>query len=303
MAFDWVTSAEAETWEDSATEIRRLGAGEGGWLEWWKGRLYLSALSETTGRRMLEDWREQPLCARFPADAVFFRELVHNPRPGQIPAIWEGEAGRAAFVVRENGLRYAVDLLDGYSPGLFPDQGANRKFLQKLLAEKGPGARMLNTFAYTGAFSVVAAAAGAQALSLDLSKRFLERARANFSLNEFDPGAHRWIADDVLDVLPRLHRRGEKFDYLILDPPTFSRGKNGKVFRVEKDYPRLLEMALPLTEPSGWILLSTNCRSITPATLASWVQTLRPTARLVPGSDAPDFQRGPRATTLWAQIG
>jgi 23S rRNA (cytosine1962-C5)-methyltransferase len=302
MAFQWATPSDWQSWSEPGTEVWRVGAGSNSWLEWWQGRLLLSAPDEATARRMLDEWQEQPLAESLPTRAIFFRELVQNPRPGQVPAIWSGTAEDAQFVMQESGLRYAINLVDGYSPGLFPDQRENRRFLQEKIAERSPGARVLNTFAYTGAFAVAAAAAGAHTLCVDLSKRFLAQARENFSLNALDPTPHRWIPEDVLAFLPRLQRRGEKFAFLILDPPTFSRGEGGRVFRVEKDFPRLLEMALAVAECNAWLLLSTNCRAVSLAQLTAWMRAAAPGARLIPGSPPPDFSRGPSSTTLWAQL-
>src|SRR5205085_11370673 len=120
----------------------------------------------------------------------------------------------------------------------------------------------LNCFAYTCSFSVAAAAAGAETVNIDLSNKSLQRGRENFSLNSMPTEAHRFIADGVLAVLPRLARKGEKFDTIILDPPTFSRSHRGKTFHVDSDFEALLVSALELVERDGRILLSTNCSTI-----------------------------------------
>jgi 23S rRNA (cytosine1962-C5)-methyltransferase len=157
-------------------------------------------------------------------------------------------------VVREAGLQYGLDFAAGYSAGLFIDQRANRNFVRRIAPKK-----LLNTFAYTCSFSVVAAQTGAATVSVDLSKKSLDRGRENFALNGIDQAGHQFIADDVLDVLPRLARRGERFDCIILDPPTFSRGNKGRRFQVEQDMEKLVTAALEVAEPNARILLSTNC--------------------------------------------
>ncbi len=141
-------------------------------------------------------------------------------------------------------MRYGLDFAGGYSAGLFIDQRANRARLRALKPK-----RLLNTFAYTCSFSVVAALAGAETLSVDLSRRSLTRGEENFQRNGLDPKAgHRFIADDVLAVLPRLARRGEKFDAIILDPPTFSRNQAGAAFQVQRDFDRLVTLALEVAD-------------------------------------------------------
>src|SRR4029077_8305013 len=106
----------------------------------------------------------------------------------------------------------------GYSVGLFVDQRENRRYVREMEPK-----RLLNCFAYTCSFSVAAAAGGAQTVNVDLLKKNLARGRENFALNALSTADHRFIADDVRPVLRRLARRGEKFDMIILDPPTFSR--------------------------------------------------------------------------------
>src|SRR5205807_7003290 len=141
--------------------------------------------------------------------------------------------------------------------GLFIDQRENRRYLRQVAPK-----RLLNCFAYTCSFSVAAASVGAQTVNIDLSKKSLERGRENFALNSLPTGDHRFISDDVLSVLPRLARQGEKFDSIILDPPTFSRSHRGKTFHVENDFERLLLQALEVVERDGRILLSTNCSTL-----------------------------------------
>ncbi len=154
-------------------------------------------------------------------------------------------------------MRYGIDFEAGYSVGLFIDQRENRRFVREI----APGS-LLNCFAYTCSFSVAAATVGARTVSIDLSKKSLARGKENFALNSLPTNDHRFLADDVMEVLPRLGRRGEKFDVIILDPPTFSRSHRGKAFQVEQDFETLLLAALEVAERDGKILLSTNCSSL-----------------------------------------
>jgi len=196
-------------------------------------------------------------------------------------------------VVTERGLRFGVDFSAGYSVGLFCDQRLNRAHLESLQPR-----RVLNCFAYTCAFSVAAARAGAETLSLDLSRKSLERGRANLALNDLAGDAHRFIADDVFAVLPRLARRGERFDAIILDPPTFSRGAKGDVFRAERDLGALLEQAFSLAKPGAHILLSTNARGLNAADVARMT-----TRKVLVVSPSPEYPPGAAASTAWVVAG
>ena len=160
-------------------------------------------------------------------------------------------------IATERLLRYGIDFESGYSVGLFIDQRENRSYVRSLRPKT-----LLNCFAYTCSFSVAAATVGAKTVNVDLSKKSLARGRENFALNAQPTNDHRFIADDVMDFLPRLARKGEKFDVIILDPPTFSRSHRGKAFQVEQDFEKLLAIALEVAERDGRILLSTNCTTL-----------------------------------------
>ena len=201
-------------------------------------------------------------------------------------------------VVREHGVRYGLDFVAGYSAGLYIDQRRNRLFLRSRRPK-----RLLNTFAYTASFSVIAALEGATTTSLDLSKKSLARGQENFRLNGLDPETHSFIADDVLEVLPRLSRRGEKYDGIILDPPTFSRGEKGRRFQVEHDFEALLSAALELAAPGASLLLSTNCAKLTRPALETIARFCLKLARRQ-GSfhaepDLPDIPGDAAARTVW----
>jgi 23S rRNA (cytosine1962-C5)-methyltransferase len=188
------------------------------------------------------------------------------------PRHWFGALTPGPQVVRENGLSFEVSVQEGYSVGLFLDQRDNRRRLLKqhvaasfpVLATPKAGPRLLNTFAYTCAFSVCAARAGMHTTSLDLSRKYLDWGRRNFGLNGLDASGHDFIYGDVFQWLKRLARKERRFDVILLDPPAFSQSKESGVFRAERDYPALVEAAVALLEPDGVIFASTNLARYAP---------------------------------------
>ncbi len=160
--------------------------------------------------------------------------------------------------VRENKSQFLIQLEKTRHPGLFLDHEPLRHWLENHMR----GLRVLNTFAYTGSLSVAAVQGGAQAVTtLDLSKGSIEWAKANFKLNAFDESPHRFIAGDVFEWLPRLKRRDEVFDCVILDPPSFSHGNKQK-FSTAKDLVTLHRLAMGLLAEEGLLITSINSANI-----------------------------------------
>ena len=143
------------------------------------------------------------------------------------------EAPLQRFAIRENGLNFLISFGEGLSTGIFLDQRENRR---RLLMANLAGKTLLNCFAYTCAFSVAAAKAGAVTTSIDLSRHYLEWGKDNFRANDLDPEAHRFLVGDVLEWLKRFQKRGQAWDIVVLDPPTFSTTKKGRAFQAERDY-------------------------------------------------------------------
>ncbi len=254
----WIDRDELRTFADEGTDAHRLCTCGDGWVERYAGDVLVSYKNEAARERLTNELRLWALDSDFKLDRIFGRFLPKRNAERDPPVLMAGDSNtNLQSVATECLLRYGIDFSAGYSVGLFIDQRANRQFLRRCAPKK-----LLNCFAYTCSFAVAAAHAGAMTLNIDLSKKSLARGRENFALNSLPTNDHRFLADDVFEVLPRLARRGEKFDVIILDPPTFSRSWRGKAFQVERDFEAVLMMALELAERESRILLSTNCASL-----------------------------------------
>lgn len=187
--------------------------------------------------------------------SVYWKQLGDKESPRWICGVRQEEP----FVVSENRLKYWIDFASGYSQGIFLDQRDNRLALRKMAQSK----TVLNTFAYTCAFGVSAAAGGGDTMNLDLSKRYLEWGKRNYALNGIATAApHDFIFGDVADWLKRFRKKGRKFDIILLDPPTFSRNEKGAVFTIEDGFTALVREAAALLNPGGTLFCSTNQRSL-----------------------------------------
>ncbi|MGG0644075.1 class I SAM-dependent rRNA methyltransferase [Sporosarcina gallistercoris] len=166
-----------------------------------------------------------------------------------------GTPGDFPIIVKENGMNFAVDLNDGAMTGIFLDQRDVRAALRDKYSE---GSHVLNTFSYTGAFSVAALSGGAvKTTSVDLAKRSLAKTIEQFSVNGIDYEAQDIKVMDVFDYFRYAKRHELKFDVVVLDPPSFARSKK-YTFSSAKDYTALLQDAIAITEKKGFIVASTN---------------------------------------------
>ena len=169
-----------------------------------------------------------------------------------------GERGEFPLIVKENGVNFAVYLNDGAMVGVFLDQREVRKAIRNHYAK---GKNVLNTFSYTGAFSVFAAVGGAaKTTSVDLANRSLSKTIEQFSVNGIDYEAQAIIVEDVFHYFRYAVKKELTFDLVILDPPSFARSKK-MTFSAAKDYTNLLKQAISITEDDGVIVASTNSAS------------------------------------------
>ena len=288
-AMDWISG---ELWDRlgvERTDVHRLATGRDGYLdrygEWalWSG-----------GRAPAVEWLRSEVVARYgwAPRGYLGRETVRRATDQHPAQLLAGEEP-GEITVGEAGVKYLVEPAGGYSSGLFLDQRLNRQWVRELAPR-----RTLNLFAYTGSFTVCAALGGGETCSVDASKRTLAKARENLRGNDVDPAeGHRFLADDAMKVVPRLVKRGEKFDLIVLDPPTFGRA-DGRVFRIEKDLPTLITECFGLLEPGGQMLVSSN--------YAEWeAWDLRELCELALGGSKARLQAGelppeiPRGAVSW----
>lgn len=166
-----------------------------------------------------------------------------------------GEKAPEPLLVKENGMNFAIYLNEGAMVGIFLDQRDVRKKIRDVYAE---GKTVLNTFSYTGAFSVAAALGGAlKTTSVDLANRSKSKTIEQFSVNGIDYEAQDIIVEDVFNYFKYAVRKELLFDLVILDPPSFARSKK-HTFSAEKNYPELLAQAIQITKKNGIIVASTN---------------------------------------------
>lgn len=195
------------------------------------------------------------------ARSVCLLERPLRGLPAQLKCLG-GTAPSGPFTVTEGRRKYEIRF-GGNQTGLFLDHAPLRDWLETSMR----GKRVLNTFAYTGSLSIAAGLGGAALVTtLDLAKPAVEWARVNWKLNGLPESSvdsrAEFLARDTFEELPRMKRAGERFDCVILDPPSFSRGKKGGSFSTAKDLRKLHELAFAVLEPGGVLVTSLNSANL-----------------------------------------
>lgn len=268
-SFHWISSQLLKSLESDGTSAHRLYHNGAVWVERLGSDVIISHPTKFKAERLINElhsWADQN---NLSLQRIYTR-LRPDKEQGRVEPVvaWQNESSEELpleSIVEERNLKVQVIPSGGYASGIFIDQRENRRYLETLLTEarfKITPPTLLNLFAYTAIFSLAAARYGAITTSVDLSKQSLDRGKSNFPLNEINPAPHKFIADDALKVLPRLLKREEQYDFIILDPPTFSRSKKTGVFRIERAMPELIDTCLKLLSPQGSLLVSTNCTSL-----------------------------------------
>lgn len=196
------------------------------------------------------------------ADAVYHRSEAGGGKwefKKQLPDRWIISYKTLKFYVKTMGFKHT---------GLFPEQAVNWDFMmEKIKAAKRP-INVLNLFAYTGAASVACAAAGASVCHVDAAKEIVKRAKENLELSGLGDKPVRFITDDVIKFVKREIRRGRKYDGIVMDPPSFGRGPNGELWKLENQLYGLIELcAQVLSDKPIFFLINSYTTGFAPGIL------------------------------------
>jgi len=173
------------------------------------------------------------------------------------------------WVVTHCDLTLKVRLTDFGHLGFFAEHGPHWQWLRQYIQDARRPIRLLNAFAYTGGMSLAAAAAGASVVHLDAAEGIVAWARDNAQLSDLGAARIRWVVEDVTKFLTREVRRGNKYDAIVLDPPSFGRGSKGEVWKLERDLPAILDLCSQvLSDEPLCVLLSAHTPGVTPLVLA-----------------------------------
>lgn len=246
----------AEGWEDFSV----LDAGDGMKLERW-------------GAWRLVRPDPQVL---WPAAAPWKDWHAWYHRSAEGGGEWEHRAKLPAqWTVAWKDLKFKVRPTDFKHTGLFPEQAANWAWMREQAAAVARPLKALNLFAYTGAATVALAKAGAHVAHVDAAKGMVEWAKENAALNGLKEAPVRWLVDDVGKFVERERRRGSLYDAVVLDPPSYGRGKSGETWKLERHlWPLLAQCAQVLAQDARFVVLNTYTTGLSPLVMAQLLRRM-----------------------------
>ena len=192
---------------------------------------------------------------------------------------WEKKALPESWKIRYRDLTFQVKPMNFKHTGLFPEQAVNWDFAMEKIRSAGRPIRVLNLFAYTGGATVACAKAGASVCHVDAARGMVAWARENARLSGLGEAPIRWIVDDCVKFVEREIRRGNRYDAIIMDPPSYGRGPKGEIWKIEDAIHPLVKLcASLLSDQPLFFLINSYTTGLAPAVLSYLIGT-----EIVPG--------------------
>ncbi len=252
----------SENWK----EYELLDASDGERLERWGKYI----LVRPDPQIIWKNTREHPLWKK--ADGIYRRSSGGGGGwvKSKMPEQWALGYGDLNFRIKPMGFKHT---------GLFPEQAANWDWFSKLIKNADRPIKVLNLFAYTGGATMAAAAAGAQVVHVDASKGMVAMAKENAQLCGLADAPIRYIVDDCKKFVEREIRRGNKYDGIIMDPPSYGRGPNGEVWKLEDNIDELITLVSQvLSDEPLFFLVNSYTTGLSPMTMG-YIVDLKVTSR------------------------
>jgi len=171
------------------------------------------------------------------------------------------------FQVTYKDLKFNLKQMGFKHTGLFPEQAINWNLMRQKIKEAKRDIKVLNLFAYTGAASIACLMEGASVVHVDSSKGMVEWAKENVKLNKLDNKPIRFIVDDVLKFVKREIRRGNKYDAIIMDPPSYGKGVNGEIWSIQNNLYELVQLCMTLLSDKPLFFIINSYSGLSPTIL------------------------------------
>lgn len=232
----------ADKWKDYSI----IATGDGYKLERWKDIILLRPDPQIIWKSQFDLSSYKGLCAKY----------VRNENGG---GAWEYlKKMPQEWVMSYGDLQFKVKPMNFKHTGLFPEQAANWEKCMKLIQNANRPISVLNLFAYTGGATVACLKAGASVCHVDASRGMVERAGENVRLSGLENASVRYIIDDCKKFVQREIRRGRKYDAIIMDPPSYGRGPNGEMWKIENQLYDLVTLCSEVLSDNPLFFLINN---------------------------------------------
>ncbi len=202
------------------------------------------------------------------------RPNAHYHRSSKGGGEWEFFDLPEQWSVSYNELTFNLKPFSFKHTGLFPEQAANWDWFSKLIRDAGRQVKVLNLFAYTGGATLAAASAGASVTHVDASKGMVAWAKENARSSGLEDAPIRWLVDDCVKFVEREIRRGNKYDAIIMDPPSYGRGPKGEIWKIEESIFPFIELCSQiLADDPLFLLINSYTTGLQPAVLSYMINT------------------------------
>jgi len=234
------------------------------------------ALLDCSDGERLERWGEVLLVR--PDPQVIWKGGRNTPLWGKAHARYERSASGGGhweklrpmpeeWRISYRELRFGVRPMGFKHTGLFPEQAANWDLLAAYIQKLDRPVKALNLFAYTGGATLACLAAGAHVTHVDAAKGMVQRARENAEISGLGSSPTRWIVDDCVKFAQRELRRGNRYDVILLDPPSYGRGPGGEVWQLAQELDGFIALCAGLLADNAMLLLNSYSAELSPAVM------------------------------------
>ena len=244
---------------------------------------------DTAAGEKLERWGDIILCRPDPqviwdtkaAPALWENANAHYHRSSSGGGKWEYKRNvPEQWTVNYKNLTFNIKPMGFKHTGLFPEQAVNWDYMMKKIASR-PGAKVLNLFAYTGGATVACAKAGAAVTHVDASKGMVQWAKENARSSGLSDAPIRYLVDDCMKFVEREIRRGNKYDAILMDPPSYGRGPGGEVWKIEESICHFVRRcALILSDNPLFFIINSYTTGLAPTVLSNLMQMCLPKGKV-----------------------
>ncbi len=244
-------------WKDYSV----IATGDGYKLERWKGVVLLRPDPQVIWKSSVDMDNYKGLSAKYLRSETGGGRWLYKSK---MPEEWTVSYKDLKFKIKPMGFKHT---------GLFPEQAVNWDLMRNLIENAGREINVLNLFAYTGGATIACAKSGAKVCHVDAAKAMVERAKENANLSGVNPSNLRFIIDDCKKFVEREIRRGRRYDAVIMDPPSYGRGANGEVWKLESELYSLVELCSEvLTENPLFFLINSYTTGLQPQVIKNILQ-------------------------------